>query len=119
MRQLIIKIGGDMKKDVRMAFSNPSRANPDSHTLYLKNSEELYEILSPRRLELLRYIIKHQTEHKTISEAAKELKRKQEAISRDACLLSRYALIEKVKEKQMIYLKALYDSLDIKLSGAD
>ena len=56
-------------------------------------------------------------EKQTISEIADELKRKQEAISRDANLLKKYNLIEKIKEKQMVYLKALYSSLDIQLAS--
>ena len=81
MEQLIIKIGGNMKSDIKKVFDNPKAARKNSHTLYLKNSQDLYEILSPKRLELLRYIINHQTRKKTIGELAEELKRKQEAIS--------------------------------------
>ena len=66
---------------------------------------------------LLRYIIKHQAEKRTISEIAGELKRKQEAISRDAALLTKYNLIQKIKEKQRVYLEALYKSLSIQLAN--
>lgn len=118
MKQLIVKIGGDMGKELKGVFENPRKAKPGTHTLHLKNSEELYEILSPKRLELLTYIIKHQAEKNTISELADGLKRKQEAISRDANLLTKYSLIEKIKKRQMVYLKALYSSLEIKLAGA-
>lgn len=117
MRQLIIKIGGKMDKDLKQVFESPRKAKPNTHTLYLKNSEELYEILSPKRLELLRYILKHEAEKKTVSELAQKLKRKQEAISRDANLLAKYNLIQKIKEKQMVYLKALYRSLEIQLTS--
>jgi predicted transcriptional regulator len=116
MDNLIIKIGADKRKELKEVFEHPERAKKNTHTLFLDNSEDLYEILSPKRLELLRYIIKHQTEKKTISELADELKRKQEAISRDANLLTKYSLIEKIKEKQMVYLKALYKSLNIQLA---
>jgi len=115
MKQLIIKIGERMDKELKEVLKHPLKARLDTHTLYLRNSEELYEILSPKRLELLRHIIKHQAEKKTISEFAEELKRKQEAISRDASLLVKYSLIQKIKEKQTVYLKALYNSLEIKL----
>jgi len=117
MEQLIIKIGGDMKKDIKEVFEHPEKAAPNTHTLYLKDAKELYEILSPKRLELLRYIIAHQSERKTLGELAKELKRKQEAISRDANLLAKHSLIKKTKEKQMVHLKALYKSLDIRLAS--
>lgn len=107
-----------MSKDLKDVYRNPSKANPNTHTLHLKTTGELHELLAPKRLELLMHIIKHQSKKKTISELAKELERKQEAISRDANLLAKYSLIKKAKEKQMVYLKALYNSLEIKLAGA-
>lgn len=118
MKQLTIKIGREMKEDLKEVFRNPSKASPNTHTLYLKNTKELNELLSPKRLELLIHIIKHQHKRKTISELARELERKQEAISRDANLLAKYSLIKKARERQMVYLKALYNSLEIKLAGA-
>ncbi len=118
MKQLVIKIGGKMEKDLKEVFESPSRARPDSHTLYLKNGDELYEILSSKRLELLMHIIKHQAEKNTISGLAEKLGRKQEAVSRDASILAKYNIIKKIREKQRVYLKALYNSLEIKLTGA-
>jgi predicted transcriptional regulator len=116
--RLVIKIGGKMLDDVERVFRDPGRnARPGTHTLYLKNSAELYDFLSPKRLELLRFIINSQAERKTIGELARGLKRKQEAVSRDAALLAKHELIKKVKEKQMVYLQALYDSLEIQLAG--
>jgi len=117
MDKLIIKIGADIKKDLKAVFDNPAKAETNTHTLFLDTVEDLYEILSPKRLELLRYIIAHQSERKTLGELAKELKRKQEAISRDANLLAKHSLIKKTKEKQMVHLKALYKSLDIRLAS--
>ena len=118
MDNLIIKIGADKKKELREVFEHPERSKKNTHTLFLDTSEDLYEILSPRRLELLRYVIKHQTERRTISEIADELKRKQEAVSRDATLLTKYNLIQKIKDNQRVYLEALYKSLNIQLSNA-
>ena len=117
MDNLVIKIGADKRKELRAVFDNPQKAKKNTHTLFLDTNKDLYEILSPKRFELLRYLIKHQAEKQTISEIADELKRKQEAISRDANLLKKYNLIEKIKEKQMVYLKALYSSLDIQLAS--
>src|SRR3989344_4560119 len=105
------------RKELKAVFDNPQKAKKNTHTLFLDTNKDLYEILSPKRFELLRYLIKHQAEKQTISEIADELKRKQEAISRDANLLKKYNLIEKIKEKQMVYLKALYSSLDIQLAS--
>lgn len=107
-----------MDADLRQVFEKPHKAEPDTHTLYLKNSEELSEILSPKRLELLSHIIRHEAEKKTISELANELRRKQEAITRDANLLARYSLVQKTKERQMVYLRALYKALEIRLASA-
>jgi len=117
MDNLIIKIGADKEKELKEVFEYPKKAKKNTHTLFLDNSEDLYEILSPKRLDLLRFIIKHQADKKTIGELAEELKRKQEAISRDANLLAKYNLVEKIKEKQKVYLKAIYKSLQIQLAG--
>ncbi len=115
---MIIKIGGDIKKDLREIWEDPRKAEPNTHTLYLKTAADLYEILSPKRLELLMHIIKHQSQKKTISELAKELKRKQEAISRDASFLAMHQMIKKIKKSRTVYLKALYKSLDIRLASS-
>ncbi|MEW6295512.1 MAG: hypothetical protein AB1467_04435 [Candidatus Diapherotrites archaeon] len=116
MEQLIIKVGEHMDKDLREVFLEPKKAVPGTHTLYLKNLGELQGILSPKRLELLIHLIKNQEEKNTVSKLAKELKRKQEAISRDSNILVKHNLIKKIKEKQMVYIKALYKSLNIQLS---
>ena len=119
MKKLIIKIGliNDMKKELTDIFKDPEKGKRNTHTLYLKNSREFYEILSPQRLELLRYITGNSFEKNTISELAKKLKRKQEAVSRDAGILSNNNLLKKIKENQKTYLKANYDSLQIKLTN--
>lgn len=116
MQKLIINIGGDMLKDIKEVFDNPSKGKPGTHTMYLKTSEDLYEMLSPKRLDLLKYIIEHQGEKKSISELASELKRKQEAISRDTNVLAKYGLVKKIKDKKTVYLKAMYGSLVINLA---
>jgi predicted transcriptional regulator len=115
MKKLIIKIGKDMKEDLKEVFNNPKSAKVNTHTLYLKDSKDLYEILSPQRIDLLKFITNNTEKKYTISELAKQLKRRQEAISRDTILLSKYRIIEKVKEKQKVHIKAIYDTLDLKL----
>ena len=115
MQKLIINIGGDMLKEIKEVFDDPSKLKPNTHTIFLKTSQDLYEMLSPKRLELLRYIIEHQKEKKSISELASELNRKQEAISRDSNVLTKYNLVQKIRDKKTIYLKALYGSLVINL----
>ncbi|MFH1752025.1 MAG: hypothetical protein ABH821_03765 [archaeon] len=107
MKQLIIKIGGDMLKDMKEVWDDPSKGKPGTHTVYVKNMDELYEVLSPKRIELLNYVLDQPKEEKNISEIAKKLKRKQEAVSRDANLLEKHSLITKTKKKQKVYLKPL------------
>ena len=118
MEKLIIKIGADHMKELKAVFDHPEKAEKNVHTLFLDSSEDLYRLLSPQRLELLRRLIKYQAERKTIGELAKELGRKQEAISRDASFLAMHQMIKKTKKKREVYLKALYKSLDIRLAGA-
>lgn len=57
MKKLRIKIGGDALSDMKKIFEDPSKASPGTHTIYLKSAEELYETFSPKRRELLRYVI--------------------------------------------------------------
>ena len=118
MEKLIIKIGSskDVKNELREVFNDPTKGKNRTHTLYLKSSKDFYEILSPQRLDLLRYITGNPLEKNTISELAKKLERKQEAISRDTTLLHGYKMIQKIKEKQKVYVKALYKSLDLELA---
>jgi len=118
MKKLKIKIGKDMLDELRAVYYSPSKASPGTHTLFLKTAEDLYEILSPKRLELLQHIIANQSKKKTISKIATELKRKQEAISRDANILAKYQIIKKTKQRQMVYIKPLYKSLEIELASA-
>jgi predicted transcriptional regulator len=117
MRKLIIKIGGSMEEDLKQVYKNPKLGKPGTHTSYLKNRQELYELLSPQRLELLRYVTCHPEEQNTIGHLSKKLKRKQEAISRDASFLEKHEMLKKIKEKQSVYLKALYGSLDLKIAN--
>ena len=116
MKQLIIKIGAKIDDDIKSIYTNPKKTGVGTHTLYLKNAAQLYTLLSPKRIELLSFVI-NKTNKKTISEISKELKRKQEAVSRDAGILSNNNLLKKIKENQKTYLKANYDSLQIKLTN--
>jgi len=116
MEKLIIKIGKSMSKDLKEIYMHPEKGKPGTHTLYLKSAEELYELLSPKRIELLSFVI-NESREKTISEISKNLKRKQEAVSRDANVLTKHGLIQKIRQKQAIKLKANYDSLQISLTN--
>ncbi len=115
MKELVIKIGKDMKQELREIYKSPKKAKPGTHTLYLKSAKELYELLSPKRIELLSHVI-NETSEKTVSQISKKLNRKQEAISRDANMLTKHGLMQKIREKQATKLKANYDSLQISLA---
>lgn len=117
MKQLIIKIGASMDKDLKELFRDPRKGTPNSHTVYLKTPYDLYKILSPKRIELLKYLISHKSEKNSISAVSKELKRKQEAISRDAKVLERHMFVEKIRKKKSTYLKTNYKSLQIMLEN--
>ncbi len=117
MEKLVIKIGGNAKTDIRAVFNNPKQnASIGTNTLYLRNTAELYEMLSPQRMELLLYLTNHKTEKNTITQLAKKLGRRQEAISRDTILLNKYGLVKKTKQKQKVIITPKYDSLNLNLS---
>jgi len=115
LKALVIKIGR-MDRELEEVYRDPKKAVPGAHTLYLRDGAELNEILSPKRIELIKYLIEHSSEKKSISELAKELRRKQEAVSRDASILEKYSLVSKKKERRAVHLKALYGSLKIELA---
>jgi len=117
VKTLTIRIGGNPKEDIKSVFTNPKQnGRPNTSTLYLKNTKDLYEILSPQRMELLLYLTKHGEEQNTITKLAKKLKRRQEAISRDTILLEKHSLIKKTKQKQKVLITPLYESLNLSLS---
>ena len=119
MENLVIKIGADMRKDLKKVFENPKKySSPNTHVLYLEDCDGLYRLLSPQRLELLRRLIKYQSEKKTVGELARELGRKQEAISRDASFLAMHKMIKKIKKKREVYLKPMFKSLEIRFATA-
>lgn len=116
MKTLTIKIGGNPKQDIKSVFKNPKQnGRPSTNTLYLKNTKDLYEILSPQRMELLLYLTSHKEEQNTITGLAKKLNRRQEAISRDTIILQKRALIKKTKQKQKVYITPIYETLNLRL----
>ena len=117
MKTLTIKIGGTPKEDIKSVFNNPKQnGRPNTSTLYLKSAKDLYETLSPQRMELLLYLTKHQEEQNTITGLAKKLKRRQEAISRDTIVLEKHSLIKKTKQKQKVFVTPLYETLNLSLA---
>lgn len=110
--KLRIKIGR-MDKDIKEIFEHPEKGHPGTHTLYLKTPKELYELLTPKRLELLMFTMQNKKE--AITSISKSLKRKQEAISRDASILEKYGIIKKTKDRKKTYLSPIYTGFEISL----
>lgn len=119
---LTIIIGGDMEKDERALFANPEKASKEQseNVLYTDSYEQLNKILSPARLDLLRYLIQNKRLHrsKPVGQIAKELNRKQEAISRDLHYLHGLKYIDLKKEKQTVYATTKFEDIDIQMQEA-
>ena len=61
MKEIRIKIG-DMREDMKKVFKDPSKGNPGTHTIYVKNEQEMYNVLEPKTREGVRFISrKHKT----------------------------------------------------------
>ncbi|MEK6902430.1 MAG: hypothetical protein AABX02_02475 [archaeon] len=121
-RVLTIIIGGDMERDERALFSNPEKASLEQpeNALYMNSYEQLNTILSPARLDLLRYLIRNKRLRglKSVGQIAKELNRKQEAISRDLHYLHGLNYVNLKKEKQTVYASTEFEDIAIQMQEA-
>ncbi len=120
-RILTIIVGGNMEKDERELFENPKKAmKQPQNVLYLDTYAQLIKFLSPKRLDLLYYLIQNKrlSQHKPVGQIAKELKRKQEAISRDLHYLSGLKLIDLKKSKQLVLAQTNLEGIEIQLAEA-
>ena len=113
MKQLIIKIGGDMNKDMRDIWGDPSKRRPNTHTIYVKNSKEAMEVLSPERMHLLKQILEYEP-RACVSDLVEKTGRKQEAISRDLSILEKHGAIEKKKKGTNTFIEPKIDSIEIR-----
>ena len=79
-----------------------------SKMIFAENYDILNKILSPKRLELIRTINKN--ERISVTELAKLLKRKQEAISRDIKILKEMGIIDikRVGNKKISHIEKYY-----------
>lgn len=115
---LTIIIGGDADKDEGELFTNPEKGiKQPRNAIYLRSYEELKEFLSPKKVDLLLYIMKlmkmDRTNGKSVSEIAKELKRHQEAISRDLHYLKKLKLIDLKKNGKIVIVDTKLKSIRI------
>lgn len=115
MKKLVFKIGGDFLRDAREAFEHPNPSTAGTHTVYVKDAEQIQKILSPERINLLVRMLAYGKKDRSISEIATELNRKQEAISRDLTILEKNGLIIKTRVGQRVRPEAVYSTITIEL----
>ena len=116
MGKIIVKIGVDVMEDLKRIKENPRvYGNPGGHTIYLKDSKQLYALLSPKRIDLLRQIISY-GEKSTIGSITRQSMRKQEAISRDITMLESAGLVEKKRHRRNVHLKVPCKAIEIRLA---
>ena len=118
MQTLTIVIGGDMDKDEPELLNNPEKGMlQPRNILYLDSFEDLHEFLSPKKLDLLYYLMKDHSdcEEKCVGAIAKNLKRQQEAISRDLHSLKKLNLVNLKKVSQTVLANATFGSINIKI----
>jgi predicted transcriptional regulator len=115
-KTLQIIIGGDYDKDFENLLNG--EVNIKEHpknVIYLDSFAQLNKLLSPAKLDLFNYLVEFQDEKnpESLSKIAKDLKRKQEAISRDMKQLNNLGLVMLKKVKQTIYAMPNYNSIEI------
>lgn len=113
MKKLVIKIGGDVDKDLREAWINPSKELMGTTTFYAKNSFQAHQLLSEERLDLIRHLINFSSPV-CVSDLVKSTGRKQEAISRDISILQDQGVIEKNKKGRKVFVESKINSIEIR-----
>jgi len=117
-KKLVVFIGRNMEKDEKELLDNPEKGTKQpNNALYLDSFEQLNKMLSPKRIDLLWYLIeeKKKGQEKTVSEIAKNLHRKQEAISRDLHYLKSLKLIDLKKKSQNVFAFTELESINIQI----
>ncbi len=116
---LCIAIGRDMESDFKELFSKKPLSEIDQaeNMLYLDSYEQLDKLLSPKKMDLLRYLMEEQTPEKprSITQIAKALHRHQEAISRDIASLKNLGMVLLKKTKQTVYVLPAYAKVNIQI----
>lgn len=116
---LTILVGADMDSDFKQLFSGKpiSEIKQAKNALYLDSFEQLSRLLSPKRIDLLRYLKNTQgsKRRKSVSEIAKKLNRHQEAVSRDVNYLKALGFVSLKRVKQSVYAMPAFNSIKIKI----
>ena len=117
---LKIEIGKDVGDDYKELFSEKHfrEIKQSKNTLYLKSYEQLNKLISPKRMDLLLFLMGYQEKEKplSVSQIADSLKRHQEAVSRDLVYLKGLELVRIRQERQMSYAFPVYSEIDIKIN---
>jgi predicted transcriptional regulator len=113
MKQLIIKIGGDVNADIRACATNKTILRTGTRTIYVKDADEARSLLSPERINLLKHSLECNPSA-CVSDLVKSTKRKQEAISRDLTHLESMGAIKKIKKGRHVFIEPQIDSIEIK-----
>ncbi len=117
-KKLVVFIGGDMEKDEKELLENPEKGvKQPKNALYLESYEQLNKMLSPKRMDLLWYLIEERKKgnEKSVTEIAKSLNRKQEAISRDLHYLKGLKLVDLKKESKKVFAFTELESINIQI----
>jgi predicted transcriptional regulator len=111
-----IIVGGDMDEDFEDLFSGKNIDQP-KNSLYLDSVEQLLDLLSPKKLSTLKFLIEYQSEKnpKSISQIAKENNRFQEALSKDIKHLEKNGFVTLTKDKQKVYASAKHSEIIIRI----
>ncbi|MFH1234932.1 MAG: helix-turn-helix domain-containing protein [Candidatus Diapherotrites archaeon] len=116
---MAIVIGGSADLDLKELFSGKPLAEimQPGNCLYLESYEQLDRLLSPARMDLLRYLMASQSgeKPKSVSEIARALKRHQEAVSRDVNYLKARGLVALKRVKQTVYAMPAFSEIEIRI----
>ncbi|MFQ5815766.1 MAG: hypothetical protein ACE5G7_04640 [Candidatus Hydrothermarchaeaceae archaeon] len=109
-----IKLGTmeDMRKEVLEAMRKEKGTN--KHVIYIPDFSVLSKILSPKRLELLKAIKDNPS--MGVSDLAKLLRRKREAVSRDISFLRHWHIIDTEYQNRKTTTTAMPEKLVIEIS---
>jgi predicted transcriptional regulator len=110
---LTIIIGGNPDRDLEKLFAG-DRTQP-KNMLYLKSYKQFLDLMSPKKIDLLRELAK--MEPYTVCELAKKTKRKQEAISRDIKELKQKGFVKTRKEGQKTKISPIFKKIEITIQG--
>ena len=109
-----------MDKDLDELLYNPKEGmKQPRNVIYLDSYERLFEFLSPKKLDLLMHLmnLKKKGRQQSVGKIAIELKRHQEAISRDLQHLKNLKIVKLRKSGQSVFAEPEFVNISIQASG--